>query len=297
MWGDHFLASLSIPHHISTPVRTGLAFLFLHLPRNDTISRILWMRNRRHIFLYRRVCCKCSFCQHRSGFCNYSTDRLKSWIWVNSMFYIFSFIRKIKEKITLFITPILKSLMVPVIWLALTDVIYSRIAPFFALNQIFFSSQWGSNVKSKTPIKFKDQNATQLTGKWKTKSGKLWQILQLLFPKLLLFSLKKWVTLISDRLSTASIKYLNWPSPVFGQFQNGCNKVVIEPHVVQFWFEIILVKKKIELALCAHSILKSRIRFQPKLPSTQFNYHYKLQSFKRISCPEKIRNSTRIILR
>ena len=141
MWGDHFLASLSIPHHIYTPVRTGLAFLFLHLPRNDTISRILRMRIRRHIFLHRRVCCKCSFCQHRSGFCNYSTDRLKSWIWVNSMFYIFSFIRKIKEKITLFITPILKSLMVPVIWLALTDVIYSRIAPFFALNQIFFSSQ------------------------------------------------------------------------------------------------------------------------------------------------------------
>ena len=101
-------------------------------------------------FLHRRVCCKYSFCQHRSGFCNYSTDRLKSWIWVNSMFYIFSFIRKIKEKITLFITPILKSLMVPVIWLALTDVIYSRIALFFALNQIFFSSQWGSNVKSKT---------------------------------------------------------------------------------------------------------------------------------------------------
>ena len=26
-----------------------------------------------------------------------------------------------------------------------------------------------------------------------------------------------------------SIKYLNRPSPVFRQFQNGCNKVVIEP--------------------------------------------------------------------
>ena len=45
----------------------------------------------------------------------------------------------------------------------------------------------------------------------------------------------------SDRLSTASIKCLNWPSPVFGRFQNGCNKVVIEPRVVQFWSEIILV--------------------------------------------------------
>ena len=30
-------------------------------------------------------------------------------------------------------------------------------------------------------------------------------------------------------------------SPVFRRFQNGCNKVVIEPRVVQFWSEIILV--------------------------------------------------------
>ena len=30
-------------------------------------------------------------------------------------------------------------------------------------------------------------------------------------------------------------------SPVFGRFQNGCNKVVIEPCAVQFWSEIILV--------------------------------------------------------
>ena len=49
------------------------------------------------------------------------------------------------------------------------------------------------------------------------------------------------INLISDQLSTESIKYLNWPSPVLGQFQNGCNKVVIEPRVVQFWSEIILV--------------------------------------------------------
>ena len=87
MWGDHLLASLIRLHHISTPVRAGLVFLFLHLPRNDTIPRMLWMRSGRHIFLHRWVCCKCSFCQHHSGFCNYGTDRLKSWI-----------IRKLKEK-------------------------------------------------------------------------------------------------------------------------------------------------------------------------------------------------------
>ena len=52
---------------------------------------------------------------------------------------------------------------------------------------------------------------------------------------------QKWMNLISNRLSTASVKYLNWLSSVFGQFQNGCNKVVIEPYIVQFWSEIILV--------------------------------------------------------
>ena len=41
-----------------------------------------------------------------------------------------------------FITPILKSLMVPVIWLALIGAIYSQIAPFFAL--------WGGYTKNKT---------------------------------------------------------------------------------------------------------------------------------------------------
>ena len=30
-------------------------------------------------------------------------------------------------------------------------------------------------------------------------------------------------------------------SPVFERFQNGCNKVVTEPRVVQFWSEITLV--------------------------------------------------------
>ena len=48
-----------------------------------------------------------------------------------------------------------------------------------------------------------------------------------------------------------SNKYLNWPSPVFGRFQNGCNKVVIEPRVVQFWSEIILV---ISAQIALHSV-------------------------------------------
>ena len=40
----------------------------------------------------------------------------------------------------MFITPIWKSLVVPVIWLALIGAIYSRIAIFFALNRIFSSA-------------------------------------------------------------------------------------------------------------------------------------------------------------
>ena len=49
------------------------------------------------------------------------------------------------------------------------------------------------------------------------------------------------LSLFENQLSTASIKYLNSPSPVFGRFQNGFNKVVIELSGVQFGSEIILV--------------------------------------------------------
>ena len=42
------------------------------------------------------------------------------------------------------------------------------------------------------------------------------QILQLLFQKLLFIPPQKWMNLISDRLSDASMKYLNLPGPVFG---------------------------------------------------------------------------------
>ena len=139
-------------------------------------------------------------------------------------------------------TTILKSLVVPVIWLALINAIYSQIAPFFALNRIFFPANEEATLKTKQPIRFQGlfKVTNQIAGKWKTKSI-MWQILQLLFPKLLLFPPQKWMNLISDRLSTTSMKYLKWPSPVFGRFQNGCNEVVIESRVVQIWSEIILV--------------------------------------------------------
>ena len=86
----------------------------------------------------------------------------------------------------------------------------------------------------------------------------MWQILQLLFPNSYFFP-PKMDELISDRLSTASIKYLNLPSTVFGRFQNGCNKVVIEPRVVQFWSEIILVISNHAYDFCPNCIPLSSI--------------------------------------
>ena len=57
--------------------------------------------------------------------------------------------------IRIFITLILKSLVVPVIWLALIDVIYSRIAPFFALNRIFFPANEEATLKQNNQSDFK----------------------------------------------------------------------------------------------------------------------------------------------
>ena len=112
----------------------------------------------------------------------------------------------------------------------------------FCFKSHLFPSHKEATLKTKQPIRFQGlfKVTNQIAGKWKTKSI-MWKILQLLIPKLSLFLPQKWMNLISNRLSTTSIKYLNWPSPVFGRFQNGCNKVVIEPRVVQFWSEIILV--------------------------------------------------------
>ena len=92
------------------------------------------------------------------------------------------------DQIIIFITPILKSLVVHVILLALIDAIYSRITPFFALNHIFFPANKVATLKTKQPIRFQGlfKVTDQIAGKWKTKSI-MWQILQLLFPKLLLF--------------------------------------------------------------------------------------------------------------
>ena len=97
--------------------------------------------------------------------------------------------------LNVFITLIFKSLVVPVIWLALIGVIYSWIAPFFVLNHIFSPGNEEASLKTKQPIRFRGlfKVTNQIAGKWKTKSI-MRQILQLLFSKLLFFALKNgWI--------------------------------------------------------------------------------------------------------
>ena len=91
-----------------------------------------------------------------------------------------------------FITPILKSLVVPVIWLAPIGAICLRIAQFFALNQILFPANEEATLKIKQWIRFPGlfKVTNQIAGKWNTKSI-MWRILQLLFPKLLFFPSQK----------------------------------------------------------------------------------------------------------
>ena len=79
----------------------------------------------------------------------------------------------INTNLLFFITLILKSLVVPIIWLALTDVIYSQIALFLALNHIFFPANEEATLKTNNKSYFKacltDQIADQIAEKMKDK--------------------------------------------------------------------------------------------------------------------------------
>ena len=61
----------------------------------------------------------------------------------------FAFFRNL-EALLYIMTPILKSLVVPVIWLALIGAIYSWITPFFCFKSHLFPSQWAGHTKNKT---------------------------------------------------------------------------------------------------------------------------------------------------
>ena len=60
-------------------------------------------------------------------------------------------------------------MVVPVIWLALIGAIYSRIAPFFALNCIFFPANEVATLKTKQPIRFQGlfKVTNLIAGRWK----------------------------------------------------------------------------------------------------------------------------------
>ena len=121
--------------------------------------------------------------------------------------------------------PFWNHLVIPTIWLALRSVIYSRITSFFVQNPICSKSR---HFCSK-PNHFSSIVISVSKTKWNLKA--------FLFP-------------LFNKQATRSIKFgTDW----ILRFQNGCNKVVIELRVVQFWSEIKLVIS-MELAL--------RVRFE-----------------------------------
>ena len=72
--------------------------------------------------------------------------------------YTFLCIKKWKSSnlFLLFISSILKSLVILAIWLALSSAIYSQIALFFALNHIFYSANENETVKQNNQSDFKN---------------------------------------------------------------------------------------------------------------------------------------------
>jgi len=154
--------------------------------------------------------------------------------------------------IKLFIKSILKSMVILAMWLALSSVIYSRIALSFALNRIFFSANENGTVKQNNQSDFKAffKLNNHIAGKWqktKTKNKKNKQTTHC-FANLA-------IKLCSFKMDL--IKWqLNFRSCNFG----------LKSYL---WIQI-------ELVLHARWILKSHVWFRTKLHSTQFNYHYVL---------------------
>ena len=113
------------------------------------------------------------------------------------------FLFLITETIDALLHPFWNHMVVPVIWLALIGAIYSRIAPFFALNCIFFPANEVATLKTKQPIRFQGLfKVTKLiAGKWKIEYH-VAIFCNFSFQNSYFFP-KKWMNLISNRLSTA----------------------------------------------------------------------------------------------
>ena len=148
--------------------------------------------------------------------------------------YVFTF----GDAFFLFIIPISKSLVVPVIWLVLIDAIYSRIAPFFALNRIFFPANEEATIKTKQPIIFQGsfKVTNHIAGKWKTKCSKFCNIC---------FQTSYFLPPRMDEFYFKPAQY--------------CINKIFELTKSCIW--------AISIS-CTWAILKSRVWFQPKLHST-----------------------------
>ena len=100
----------------------------------------------------------------------------------------------------------------------------------FCFKSHLFPSQWQGYTKNKTTnqisrlVKSNQSNCRKMKDK-----------------EYCMENFAKWIDSISNRLSTASIKYLNCPSAVFEWFQNGCNNHTCDLELnwrcalVQFW--------------------------------------------------------------
>ena len=126
-------------------------------------------------------------------------------------------------------------------WLALSGAIYSRITLSFALNRIFFSANENGKVKQNNQSDFKAffKLTKHIAEEWTTKS--------------------RYLANLAIKLCDFKMDLIKWQLN-FGSCNFGLKSY--------FWFQI-------QLALRACSIMKSRVWFQAKLHSTQFNHHYK----------------------
>ena len=122
--------------------------------------------------------------------------------------------------VIIFITSILKSLVVPVIWLALIGAIYSRIAPFFTLNRIFFPANEKVTLNTKQPIGFQGLFivTNQIAVKWKTKSLFCNFCFQNSYPP----QKKKWMNLISSSFWMMTMRSFSWRPTFHGLSHFSC---------------------------------------------------------------------------
>ena len=123
----------------------------------------------------------------------------------------------------------MKSLVIPAIWLALSTVIYSRITLFFVLNHLCSKSRHSFSTCKLMSCLIKSHLFSLYIASFLFWVQKFWGVRAFLF------------LLWGEKASLFLLGQINIDTDWILWFQNGCNKVVFELCVVQFWSEIILV--------------------------------------------------------